>query len=84
MNVMLAELQLLQPKKPAPHLELGTRGGLEKTLRSLLLDVEELNKSISAYNKYTVEKQRYDAILNNLIQVRVLFCFFCSVGHLVK
>ncbi|CAD5211717.1 unnamed protein product [Bursaphelenchus xylophilus] len=70
MNVMLAELRLLQPKKTAPNLELGTRGSLEKTLRAMVCNVEELNKSIGAYNKYTLEKQRYDAVLNSLIQKR--------------
>ncbi|CAD5207071.1 unnamed protein product [Bursaphelenchus okinawaensis] len=70
MNVMLAELKLIHPKKSAPHLELGTRGSLEKTLRAMVSNVEELNKSITAYNKYTLEKQRYDAVLNSLIQKR--------------
>lgn len=69
MNVMLAELKLLQPRPKAPNLELGTRGGLEKTLRAMVADVEELNKSVGAYNKFTLEKQRFDAILNSLIQV---------------
>lgn len=36
------------------------------------LDIDELNKSIGSYNKYTLEKQRYDAILNSAIQKRQL------------
>ena len=73
MNVMLAELKLLQSKRSRSeaHLELGTRGGgLENALRAMTSNVEELNKSIGAYNKYTVEKQRYDAVLNSLITKR--------------
>jgi len=70
MNVMLSELTLLQPKKSDAHLELGSRNGLEKALRAMITDVEELNKSITAFNKYTMEKQRYVAILNTLIQKR--------------
>ncbi|KAI6232593.1 Eukaryotic translation initiation factor 3 subunit H [Aphelenchoides fujianensis] len=70
MNVMLAELKLVHPQRNEAHLELGTRSGLEKSLRSMITDVEELNKTIGAFNKYTVEKQRYDAMLNQLIQKR--------------
>ncbi|KAI6181588.1 Eukaryotic translation initiation factor 3 subunit H [Aphelenchoides besseyi] len=70
MNVMLAELKLLHPQRNEAHLELGTRNGLEKSLRSSISVVEELNKTIGSYNKYTLEKQRYDAMLNTLIQKR--------------
>lgn len=69
MNVMLAELRLLKPHRANAHLELGTRNNsLEKSLRAMITDIDELNKSIGAYNKYTIEKQRYDAILNTAIQ----------------
>lgn len=70
MNVMLAEMRLLNPKRSNAHLELGTRNNLEKALRSMSGDIDELNKSITSYNKYTLEKQRYDAILNTAIQKR--------------
>jgi translation initiation factor 3 subunit H len=70
MNVMLSQLGLVRKTKPAPFLELGTRRSLEKCLRSLLGNVDELNKSIQAYSKYVNEKQRYDALLNSLIQKR--------------
>ena len=71
MNVMLSQLVLVRKTKPAPFLELGTRRSLEKCIRSLLGNVDELNKSVQAYSKYVNEKQRYDALLNSLIQKRV-------------
>lgn len=70
MNVMLAELRLLKPKRTNVHMELGTRNNLEKALRSMSLDIDELNKSITAYNKYILEKQRHDANLNIALQKR--------------
>jgi hypothetical protein len=70
MNVMLAELRLLKPKRTDAHLELGTRNNLEKSLKAMTVDIDELNKSITSYNKYTLEKQRYDALLNSAIQKR--------------
>jgi len=70
MNVMLAELRLLKPKSSNAHLELGTRNNLEKALRAMTGNIDELNKSIGAYNKYTMDKQRYDAALNIAIQKR--------------
>ncbi|KAI6183265.1 Eukaryotic translation initiation factor 3 subunit H [Aphelenchoides bicaudatus] len=70
MNVMLAELRLLKPKRSGAHLELGTRNNLEKSLRAMTVEMENVSKSITSYNKYTLEKQRYDAILNTAIQKR--------------
>ena len=70
-KVMLSELSLSKRKREAPHLELGTRRGLEKSMRALMLTIDELNKSVSAYNKYTQEKQKYDIIYNSLMQKRV-------------
>lgn len=67
---MLAELRILKPKRTNAYLELGTRNNLEKALRAMSVDIDELNKSITSYNKYTLEKQRYDAILNTAIQKR--------------
>lgn len=71
MNVLLAELSLTKRKRSAPHLELGTRSSLEKSLRLLITDVDELNKSLASYNKYIAERQKFDTIYNGLIQKRV-------------
>jgi len=73
-NVMLAELSLPRQKKnsrAAPHLEIGNRRVLEKSLRSMATSVDDLNKSVAAYNKYTLDKGKYDAIFNSLIQKRI-------------
>lgn len=72
MNVMLAEMALLKPNRQAPHLELGTRRALEKSIRSLVSETDELNKSILTYGKYVTEKQKYDTIYNSLLQKRVM------------
>uniref|UniRef100_A0A7E4ZZW6 Eukaryotic translation initiation factor 3 subunit H n=1 Tax=Panagrellus redivivus TaxID=6233 RepID=A0A7E4ZZW6_PANRE len=69
-NVLLSQLSIVRPNKAAPHLELGTGRSMEKCIRSLLGNVDELNKSVGAYNKYVSEKQRYDAICNSLVQKR--------------
>lgn len=71
MNVLLAELALTPRKRSAPHLELGTCGALEKSMRSLITNIDELNKSLGAYNKYVVEKQKFDTMYNALMQKRV-------------
>jgi hypothetical protein len=71
MSVMLAELSIWQNKPDAPHLELGTRRALEKSLRSMQQSIDELNKSIAIYNKYTVDKGKFDSMYNSLIQKRV-------------
>ncbi|KAE9553356.1 hypothetical protein FO519_003419 [Halicephalobus sp. NKZ332] len=70
MNVMLAQLSVVRPIKIAPNLELGTRRSMEKCMRSLMGDVDELNKAIASYNKYVNEKQRYDSLYNSLLQKR--------------
>jgi len=70
MNVMLGELALSHRKRESPHLELGSRRGLEKSMRALMLNIDELNKSVIAYNKYSQEKQKYDAMYNSLLQKR--------------
>lgn len=71
MNVMLSELAATPKNKPGVHLELGTRRSLEKCIRSVMFDVDELNKSLLAYNKYVGEKQKYDTVYNSLLQKRV-------------
>lgn len=71
MSVMLAELALSRQKHSAAHLELGTRRNLEKSVRSMMYDIDELNKSVGAYNKYVMEKQKYDTVYNSLVQKRV-------------
>lgn len=74
-NVMTAEMQLASQKvadKYSAHLELGTRRSLEKSVRGMMANIDELNKSISAYSKYTQEKQRHDANIFSLTQKRTL------------
>ncbi|KAI1715937.1 JAB1/Mov34/MPN/PAD-1 ubiquitin protease domain-containing protein [Ditylenchus destructor] len=70
MNVMLAELSLLRRKREAPHLELGTRRALEKSMRSLMQQVDETNKSLNAYTKFVVEKSRFDTQYAGIIAKR--------------
>lgn len=58
-------------------------------MKALMATVDELNKSVNAYAKYNVwnsffsnlkkilfkiEKQKYDAVYNNLMQKRVRAC----------
>lgn len=78
MNVMLAELTLMRAPKSGsvtlhsqPHLELGTRQALQKSMRAQTSDIDELNKALAIYNKYALEKQKYDNVVNSLIQKRV-------------
>jgi hypothetical protein len=78
-QVLLAELALSTPKTEASHLELGTRRALEKAMKSLMLDVDELNKGITAYNKYVQEKQKFDATYNSLLQKRVGFSILFTI-----
>ncbi|VDK47359.1 unnamed protein product [Anisakis simplex] len=72
-NVMLAELSL-SPKQTSlvssAHLELGTRRSLEKCLRTLMVNIDDLNKTIMAYNKYVADKQRHDMNVYNATQKR--------------
>lgn len=79
MNVLLTELSLTKRRREAPHLELGTRSSLEKSLRLLVSDVDELNKSLTSYNKYIAEKQKFDTIYNSLIQKRVCFITYIII-----
>jgi len=39
--------------------------------------IDDLNKSVAAYNKYTLDKGKYDAIFNSLIQKRVRYHISC-------
>lgn len=82
MNVVLAQLAINHQPKTAPYLELGTRRSLEKCVKSLMNDVDELNKSVSAYNKYVIEKQRYDSHYNSLLQKRVSVLLFTKSGFI--
>ncbi|VDM53525.1 unnamed protein product [Angiostrongylus costaricensis] len=61
-NVMMAELSLA-PTKIADR-------SLEKSVRSMMANIDELNKSISAYGKYVNDRQRHDNIIYNLTQKR--------------
>jgi len=70
MNVLLAELALSNSTVDASHMELGTRRAFEKSMRSLMVDIDELNKGVSTYNKYIQEKQKFDASYNALLQKR--------------
>ncbi|CAI4222502.1 unnamed protein product [Auanema sp. JU1783] len=72
-NVMMAELALAPSKvaeKYSAHLELGTRRSLEKSVRGMMANIDELNKSISSYAKYVNEKQRHDLNVFNTTQKR--------------
>ncbi|CAJ0574378.1 unnamed protein product, partial [Mesorhabditis spiculigera] len=72
-NVMIAELALAPgkvPEKTAAHLELGTKRSLEKCVRTMMSNIDEMNKSIGAFTKYTSEKQRHDANIFNMTQKR--------------
>lgn len=72
-NVMLAELALeggCAMQQSSAHLELGTRRSLEKCLRSLMSNVDDLNKTVMAYTKYVADKQRHDLTVYNAMQKR--------------
>ncbi|CAJ0944140.1 unnamed protein product, partial [Mesorhabditis belari] len=74
-NVMIAELAIAPGKlaeKTSAHLELGTKRSLEKCVRGMMTNIDELNKSISAYTKFVAEKQRHDANVYNMTQKREL------------
>ncbi|KAL3114584.1 hypothetical protein niasHT_014391 [Heterodera trifolii] len=72
MNVLLAELALSTKCQRAAsiRLELGTKQSLERSMKALIGTVDELNKAVNAYGKYTVEKQKYETMYNNLMQKR--------------
>ncbi|KAK6727425.1 hypothetical protein RB195_005240 [Necator americanus] len=72
-NVMMAELSLAPTRisdRFSTHLELGSRRSLEKSVRAMMANIDELNKSISAYGKYVNDKQRHDNMIYNLTQKR--------------
>lgn len=72
-NVMMAELSLAPSKvseKSAAFLELGTRRSLEKCVRGMMANVDELNKSIACISKYMSDKQRHDNTVFNMTQKR--------------
>ncbi|TKR59961.1 hypothetical protein L596_029563 [Steinernema carpocapsae] len=72
-NVMLAELAL-KPKQGVgqlgKHLEQSPRPSMETCLRSLMTDVEELNKCINTFNKYSIDKQKNDVNYHTMVQKR--------------
>jgi len=70
MNVMLGELALCKRKRESLHLELGTRRALEKSMRALMQNTDELSKSMNAYNKYMQDKQKFDLMYNSAVQKR--------------
>jgi translation initiation factor 3 subunit H len=70
MNVMISELALCKRKSESLHLELGTRRALEKSMRALMLNTDELSKSMNAYNKYAQDKQKFDLMYNSALQKR--------------
>ncbi|MFH4982812.1 hypothetical protein AB6A40_009521 [Gnathostoma spinigerum] len=74
-NVMLAELALGTSPAAQPssaHLELGTRRSLEKCMRAMMMNIDDLNKSIVTYSKYIIDKQRHDLNVFNATQKRQL------------
>lgn len=53
---------------------------LEKCLRSLMGDVDDLNRTVMAYTKYMADKQRYDLTVYNAMQKRVTgVLFLCGL-----
>ncbi|KAL3106824.1 hypothetical protein niasHT_016179 [Heterodera trifolii] len=72
MNVLLAELALSTKCQHAAsiRLELGIKQSLERSMKALIGTVDELNKAVNAYGEYTVEKQKYETMHNNLMQKR--------------
>ncbi|GMT31058.1 hypothetical protein PFISCL1PPCAC_22355, partial [Pristionchus fissidentatus] len=74
-NVMVAELALspalrTNEKLGGAHLELGTKRSLEKCIRSMMINIDEMNKSIQAFSKYQLDKQKHDANVNAQMQKR--------------
>lgn len=49
----------------------------------MMANIDELNKSISAYGKYVNDKQKHDNMIYNLTQKRVCAKLFCCSFHLV-
>ncbi|VDK29303.1 unnamed protein product [Gongylonema pulchrum] len=48
----------------------GLRKSLEKCLRSLMSNVDDLNRTVMAYTKYVADKQRHDLTVYNAMQKR--------------
>ncbi|CAI5438580.1 unnamed protein product [Caenorhabditis angaria] len=75
-NVLMAELSLskgsMTDKYAAKHLDLGTKRSLEKSVRAMMTNVDELNKSIQSLAKYMNDKQRHDNMVFNITQKRIL------------
>lgn len=72
-NVMLSELSLkhVQASKiSSGHLELGNQKSLEKCIRSLNSSLEGLNKDIMTYNKYVLEKQKHEILIETMLHKR--------------
>ncbi|CAB3407482.1 unnamed protein product [Caenorhabditis bovis] len=73
-NVLMAELALtkgaVSDKYSARHLDLGTKRSLEKSVRAMMTNVDELNKSIQSLTKYTMDKQRHENIVFSMTQKR--------------
>lgn len=44
---------------------------LEKCIRSLMGNVDDLNRTVMAYTKYIADKQRHDLTVYNAMQKRV-------------
>lgn len=74
-NVLMAELALTKSyssdKYSTRHFDLGSKKSLEKSVRAMMANVDELNKSIQSMTKYTMDKQRHDNMVFSLTQKRV-------------
>lgn len=74
-NVLMSELSLAKScssdKYSTRHFDLGSKKSLEKSVRAMMANVDELNKSIQSLTKYTIDKQRHDNMVFSLTQKRV-------------
>lgn len=57
---------------------------LEKCLRSLMSDVDDLNRTVMAYTKYVADKQRHDLTVYNAMQKRVSSYYFIFTCDLIN
>jgi len=78
-NIMLCELAIgahrdhhRAERHKGQHLDLGSGGGMEKSLRQLMVHVDSLNSETSRYNKYMGAKQRQETLKENYLQKRQL------------
>lgn len=73
-NVLMSELSLSKSyssdKYSTRHFDLGSKKSLEKSVRAMMANVDELNKSIQSLTKYTIDKQRHDNMVFSLTQKR--------------